>query len=165
MLLQVRESFAIRVISGLPLSNADFEGQYVLLYFGFSLCPDICPQELRKISEVLEQLKADSIKNVTAVFISIDGKRDSCAQLQSYARQFPGKFVAVNATPTAAKKLSRLFRVYFNELQSGPGLEYMIDHSIIHYLISPKGDFLDFFGKSADADNIARRIRDSALKV
>jgi len=149
---------APKSILGLSTTSDSLSGSYVLLYFGFSFCPDICPQELEKVAEVQACLLEKGISNVITVFVTVDPKRDSCAQLARYIKAFPGKFLALNASPESIKRISRMFRVYYNEGVAVDSDNYLIDHSIIHYLVGPSGEFIDFFGKHLTVDEMTSKI-------
>ena len=147
--------------TGEPVTSEDMIGKYMLLYFGFTYCPDICPQELEKVSEVLMKLESD---NIIAVFVTIDPRRDSCTQVADYVKSFPGRFIALTGTPSSIKRISRLFRVYYNDGIKTTENDYLIDHSIIHYLVGPSGEFIDFYGKNLTAQEMVEKIESSMKK-
>ena len=130
----------------------------MLVYFGFTFCPDVCPQELLKIAEVQEKLKSKGLTSLIPVFVTLDPRRDTCAQVCNYGRSFFERFRALTGSPESIKRICRLFRVYYNDGTTLSEDDYLIDHSIIHYLIGPDGEFLDFFGKSMTVDEIVSRI-------
>lgn len=105
-----------------------------------------------------ETLAEATCKNLISVFVSIDPRRDTCEQVSKYIEGLPGKFLGLTGSPLSVKKMSRLFRVYYNEGFKATDDDYLIDHSIIHYLIGPTGEFIDFFGKNMSAKEIASRI-------
>lgn len=115
--------------TGKPITSDDLKGKYSLLYFGFTFCPDICPQELEKVQEVLAKLKSKGVKEVVPVFITVDPKRDSCAQVDRYVKEFGPTFKGLTGTPEAIKKVSRMYRVYFNDGIKATDEDYLIDHS------------------------------------
>ena len=150
--------------TGLPVTSEDLKGKYQLIYFGFSYCPDICPEELEKQKAVIEgvdkALKEEGI--VQPVFITVDPKRDTLAQTRMYVKEFHPRLMGLTGAPEHIKKITRLFRVYYNEgirTSSGDGDEdYLVDHSIIHYLMGPDNEFVDFFGKNLNAGEIIDKI-------
>lgn len=102
---------------GRPVTSADFEGQYVLLYFGFTFCPDICPSELVKMSKVVDNLeKSAGSAPITPIFITLDPHRDSCAQVGAYVKDFHPKMVGLTGTPAQIGAVAKAFRVYFADV-------------------------------------------------
>lgn len=151
--------------NGIPRTDASFKGQYTLLYFGFSYCPDICPSELVKIGKVLQKLKAtDKNKEcpVKPLFISVDPTRDTVGQLKFYAQDFDKDFTYLTGTKEQISAASKAYRVYFSKANENENDEedYLVDHSIVFYLVNPKGEFLDFFTQRMKADDIVEKIRD-----
>lgn len=145
--------------SGHFVSSRDLRGRYQLIYFGFSFCPDVCPQELEKISQVVEKLEARfGPQTVQPVYISVDPQRDTVAQMASYRRDFHPSLLALTGTPAQIKAVTRLFRVYYNQgLRTGEE-DYLVDHSIITYLMDRRGQFLDFFGRNMTVEEIVHKV-------
>lgn len=128
------------------------------------MCPDICPEEMTKLSEALQRLEkrgvkvaSDSSASVTPVFISIDPERDSPARSAEYARGFHPAFIGVSGSMDQITDTAKKYRVYFSKDET-PGDEYLVDHSIISYLMDPSGEFQEFYGKNTSAVEIASRI-------
>jgi len=172
--LYVRESTALRTAGkpdlggpfslidsdGKRVSSSDLQGQWVLIYFGFTKCPDICPDELHKVTGVLEQLEAQG-QPVQPVFITIDPARDTQERIKSYFADagFHPRLIALTGTFDEVKKACRAYRVYFTkpteeEIKRG---DYLLDHSIISYLVAPDGEFADYYGKSLSAEEMLQR--------
>ena len=129
-----------------------------MLYFGFTFCPDICPQELEKVALVQQTLDVTKREKLISVFVTIDPRRDTCAQVAKYVKSFPGRCIGLTGSPGSVKKISRLFRVYYNDAFKVTEEDYLIDHSIIHYLIGPSGEFIDFYGKHLTSKEMAAKI-------
>jgi len=145
---------------GEPVTDATFKGKYLLLYFGFSYCPDICPSELVKLGKVMDELKKstqDSFE-VKPIFISVDPNRDSLAVLRHYAQDFHPSIDYLTGTKTQIEKVARYFRVYFSKVDENEDEDYLVDHSIVMYLVSPEGEFLDFFTQRMQVTDIANKI-------
>jgi len=154
--------FSLIRSDGQKVTNEDFFGKWTLLYFGFTKCPDICPEEMFKVSEVLTRLDGQGIP-VQPVFITIDPARDTKERLTSYfaAGEFHPKFIALTGTHDQVKKACRAYRVYFSkptdeEIKQG---DYLLDHSIISYLLDPEGEFVDYFGKSLSKKEMEERMQ------
>jgi protein SCO1 len=147
---------------GKNVKSSDLKGQWLLLYFGFTFCPDICPNELTKLTEAINILDKDIGPNkVTPVFISIDPERDTPQQVGEYISDWHPRFVALTGSTKQVSEVCKTFRVYHSKSPTGDGAdEYLVDHSIIIYLIDDNGDFVDFFGKNKTAPEIAQGVKD-----
>jgi len=146
---------------GKTVSSKDLVGQWVLIYFGFTKCPDICPEEMEKVTKVLHGLEASG-RQVQPVFITIDPSRDTQARLKQYfgEHEFHKKTIALTGSHEAIKAACRAYRVYFTrpapeEIARG---DYLLDHSIISYLVDPEGNFVDYFGKSLSQDEMQTKM-------
>jgi cytochrome oxidase Cu insertion factor (SCO1/SenC/PrrC family) len=149
--------------TGKPFTDKDLHGKWSLLYFGFTYCPDVCPQEMEKAVKVLEILKKSqnkSVPEIQPIFITVDPRRDTCSQLNSYLKNYPANYIALTGSSEAIKKMSKLYRVFYNEniKSTSEGEDYLVDHSIIHYLINDRGEFVEFFGRNLSAEEIASKI-------
>ncbi len=154
-------AFALRDVDGKLVTSADLTSKWTLLYFGFTKCPDICPQEMEKISNVLTRLDGRGME-IQPVFITIDPARDDAARLRSYFKNedFHPRFLPLTGTFDSVRKACRAYRVYFTkptkeEIARG---DYLIDHSIISYLLDPDGHFVEYFGKSLSADEMEAKM-------
>jgi len=160
--------------TGRPVTDATLlrDGQFGLLYFGFTRCPDICPSELVKMTAVVGALDRDRefAGRVTPIFVSVDPRRDSVAQVAHYIKDFHPRTVGLVGTPGQVAEACKAFRVFFhsnaNPLEPSTAAtgdpadeDYLIDHSIVMYLVGPNGDFLDFYTQMADAKEVERRIK------
>eukprot|EP00388_Colpodella_angusta_P008664 GDKJ01023551.1.p1 GENE.GDKJ01023551.1~~GDKJ01023551.1.p1 ORF type:complete len:256 (+),score=60.40 GDKJ01023551.1:31-798(+) len=150
--------------SGKSVSAKDFNGKYQIIYFGFVNCPDICPVEIEKQIAVLEKIEKEFGEGVLQpIFITVDPMRDGPAQIKEYVAEFSPKLVGLTGTVPEIKAVTKLFRVYFNQGIKSTDEDYLIDHSIIHYLMSPTNQFKEFYGKNMTvnetAESIAKIIR------
>lgn len=191
---------------GGPLSLVDSEGRpftdqnlvgngWHLLYFGFTRCPDICPDELEKIAAVTDALeqklkrqkergkKEKSNRAVTPVFVSVDPERDPPAHVGAYVKEFHPRMLGLTGTVAQCRAAARAYRVYYARAAASPGdgekeeggekmkgkgsteknaakvdEDYLIDHSIITYLIDPAGKFVTFFGKNVGAEEMVESV-------
>ncbi|RKP07213.1 h-sco1, partial [Thamnocephalis sphaerospora] len=134
--------------NGQPRSERDFMGKYMLVYFGFTNCPDICPEEMDKMAEVVDQLDAESeFKDaVTPVFITCDPQRDSVERVRDYVKEFHAKMVGLTGSHEQVAKAARAYRVYYSKPPDvEEGEDYLVDHSIFFYLMDPEGKFVDYY--------------------
>ncbi|CAD7928849.1 unnamed protein product [Amoebophrya sp. A120] len=144
---------------GKLVTDADFRGKYQLIYFGFTFCPDICPEEMEKQGMVIEKLdKMFGAELVEPIFISVDPGRDTVAQVDTYCSEFHKRLQGLTGSPEQVKKVTRAFRVYYNEGIRADGEDYLVDHSIIQYLMDRNGKFVDFFGKNMTVGEIVSKI-------
>ena len=153
--------FALVDWNGKPVTSDDLRGKWTLLYFGFTKCPDICPEELSKVTGVLNRLDERS-QPIQPVFITIDPARDTQQRLKEYFRDamLHPRFIGLTGTHDAVRKACRAYRVYFTkptpeEIARG---DYLLDHSIISYLVDPDGQFADYYGKSLSSDEMFERV-------
>lgn len=134
-------------------------GKWMLLYFGFAKCPDICPAEMEKLAEVLETLKKYGKKigkDIIPIFATIDPERDTPKIAHDYAKKFHKDMIGLGGTAEMVKKAAQEYRVYFSK--SGDDDEYLVDHSIIIYLVDPEGEVADYFTMSVLAPEMTARI-------
>ncbi|KAF4030169.1 SCO1/SenC [Phytophthora infestans] len=143
------------------VTDASFRGKYSLLYFGFTHCPDICPNELVRIGDVLDTLEAENCPEVVPLFVTVDPKRDTIAQMQAYKADFHPKFKMLTGTRDQVADITKAYRVYFSKADENEDDDddYLVDHSIVMYLVGPDGEFLDFFTQAARVDDIAAKIK------
>ena len=143
---------------GNTITEHDFQGKWVLLYFGFTNCPDICPEELEKMSEVHVALQKAGYPSVP-VFVSIDPERDTQENVREYLKEFHEDFVGLTGTVEEITKVVKTFRVFFNKGPADKDGDYIVDHSIIVYLMNPGWTFLDYYGQNKTASEITKSIR------
>ena len=146
---------------GNSVTDVDFRGQYLLIYFGYTYCPDVCPTSLTNISDALERL-GDEAAKITPILITIDPIRDTPAHLKEYASYFHPRLRALTGTPDQISQVAKTYRVYFNKAQQeDPNPEdYLMDHSSAIYLMGPDGTFRSHFSHSTDVEIMVKRIQD-----
>lgn len=143
-------------------TSEDYKGQYILLYFGFTFCPDICPTELRKMEKALKTLKIyKNMPEVVPLFISIDPDRDTHERLKEYSKEWSPKMQWLTGDLKQIDKVAKSYRVYYSiptEDELMGDTDYLVDHSIFFYLLNPEGEFLDFFGKNLSAEEVSLKM-------
>ncbi|XP_074597603.1 protein SCO2 homolog, mitochondrial-like [Brevipalpus obovatus] len=134
-------------------------GRWVLIYFGFTHCPDICPEELEKITDVINVLDANpSITKVEPLFVSVDPARDTPQAVEKYLKDFHPRLLGLTGSQEDVNKVTQLFRVYSHAAIPDEHNEYIVDHTIITYLINPDGEFVDYYMRSNSVEQIVKSV-------
>ncbi len=127
--------------NGAPKTDKDFRGKVMLIYFGYTYCPDACPTTLQALSGMLDLLGSKASK-VQPIFISVDPARDTPEQLKAYAANFHSGIVYLTGTPDELKKDESEYRIYVAKVPQGGSDDYLIDHSSIIYVMGTDGRYL-----------------------
>ena len=143
---------------GVAVTEKDYQGQNLLVYFGFTFCPDVCPTELAKVGAALDMLPADA--NVTPVFITIDPERDGVAEVKAYAEAFHPKMVGLTGSLEQVRAAAKAYRVYFAKNESGGASDYLMDHSSIIYFMGEDGEYIAHFTIESTPEEIALKVRE-----
>lgn len=147
------------------IHNADVEGRFMLVYFGFTNCPDVCPEELDKMGALVDAVEKAHGPVVAPVFISCDPARDTIPTTARYVSEFHPKLLGLTGHYDDVKKACKYYRVYFSTPPGAdPASDYLVDHSIYFYLMDPEGRFVDAFGRSADFDETKTKVLDYVKK-
>eukprot|EP00249_Psilotum_nudum_P013547 c24390_g2_i2 orf=163-1224(+) len=149
---------------GKLVTDQDFSGNWTLIYFGFTHCPDICPEELQKIVQAVDLIEKDSGIKITPVFISVDPERDNVEQIHEYVKEFHPRLVGLTGSVDDIKEVAREYRVYYMKTEEDES-DYLVDHSIITYLMDPNMEFVKFFGKNYDVNSLSDEIVKEIRKV
>ena len=143
---------------GNAVTNADFHGRYMLIFFGYTFCPDVCPTELGNLSVALDEL-GDDADQVAAAMITIDPTRDTPAVLADYVSLFHERFVGLTGTQRQIEQVAKDFRVFYRQVDDPNYSYYLMDHSSFTYLMNPDGEFVTMFRYGTDPAQIAETIR------
>ena len=150
--------FSLTDSSGKHITDKDFRGRDMLVFFGFTSCPDICPASLQLMSTVLDKLgpKADRI---TPIFITIDPERDTAPKLDEYVKHFSSRIVGLTGTPEEIAAAAKAYRVYYNKVPNKvvPG-DYTMDHTGIIYLMDANGDYVTHFTPATPVDDMTAKL-------
>ncbi|KAK4232278.1 SCO1/SenC-domain-containing protein [Podospora fimiseda] len=146
---------------GRTVTDEDLKGRYSLVYFGFTHCPDICPEELDKMARMFDLVEDQRPGGLAPVFVTCDPARDGPKELKEYLAEFHPKFIGLTGTYDQIKAMCKAYRVYFSTpTQVKPGQDYLVDHSIYFYLMDPEGDFVEALGRQHSPDQAAKIILD-----
>jgi protein SCO1/2 len=136
----------------------DFAGRYVLIYFGYTYCPDFCPMSLSNMTQAMDLLPPEAAEQVVPVFITVDPERDTVAQLAEYAPLFHPRLVALTGSAEATKQAAQAYRVYFAKAGHDDSDAYLMDHSTFIYLMGPDGRYVRHFAHNATPEEMAEVI-------
>uniref|UniRef100_A0A1D1YWP7 Protein SCO1 1, mitochondrial n=1 Tax=Anthurium amnicola TaxID=1678845 RepID=A0A1D1YWP7_9ARAE len=142
---------------GKSVTDKDFLGKWTLIYFGFTHCPDICPDEIQKLAAAIDKIKASAGIEILPVFVSVDPERDTVEQIHDYVKEFHPNLIGLTGTTESIRHVARAYRVYYMKTEE-EGSDYLVDHSIVMYLMNPRMEFTKFFGKNYDVDALAEGI-------
>jgi protein SCO1/2 len=156
--------FALDSAAG-PLRLSDFRGKAVLVYFGYTYCPDICPTSLSATAAGLNQLSAEELAKVAVIFISVDPKRDTPARLKEYAEFFHPAIVGVTGNSETLAEVARRYGVFYAEQKvATAGDGYVVDHSSDTFVIGRDGRLLGKLPHGAAAEQVVAEIRKVLLQ-
>lgn len=148
--------FALTDHSGRPRTLADFRGQLVVLTFGFTHCPDICPTILADLAGVMKGLGRDA-ERVQVLFITVDPERDTRELLARYVAAFDARFLGLSGDLEATRQTAKEFKVFFEKRKAGEG--YSVDHSAQSYVIDAQGRLRLFVRQERIAADLADDLR------
>ncbi|MCC7259559.1 MAG: SCO family protein [Alphaproteobacteria bacterium] len=158
--------FLLTDSAGAERSSQEFLGKYLLVYFGYAFCPDVCPTDLTKLSKVMAALGGDAAQ-IVPIFITVDPARDTVEKLADYKNGFDSRLVMLTGSDTAIAEAAGQYRVYYAKVpeESGNGAdsektgEYLVDHSAFTYLMGRDGKYVRHFGHEASAEEIVEAVR------
>lgn len=154
--------FTLTDQNGQRVSEQDFVGRFMLIYFGYTFCPDFCPMSLSTMAGALDLLPAEQAEQVVPILITIDPERDTVAQLAQYAPLFHPRLVALTGTLEEIKQAASAYRVYFAKAgEVADNADYLMDHSTFIYLVGPDGKYRTHFSHSATAEEMAEGVREA----
>jgi protein SCO1/2 len=151
--------FTLLDTEGKRVSDQDFRGKFMLVFFGYTNCPDVCPAELQIISEALEKLGPDAGK-VAPIFITVDPLRDTPQILSAYVKNFGPRVTGLTGTPDDIASVAKAYRVFFRKAKASPNdPDYTVDHSAFTYLMDQQGKYLSHFTFGTTPDAMAAVLK------
>lgn len=150
--------FALPDASGRLRTLEEFRGKLVLLYFGYTGCPDVCPTDLAFIAAALRSLGAEA-DAVQPVFVTLDPARDTPEILRGYAAAFDARFLALRGSENETRQIARAWKVYYEKAPQ-PGGGYFIDHMAFTFVLDRRGRYTALFPPGTPADRMAVMLRE-----
>ncbi len=143
-----------------PVRLSDLRGQVVLLYFGYTTCPDICPTNLAFLAAALRELTPDELQRVRVLFVSVDPERDDLPRLAVYAAYFHPNIQGVTGTPEqVAQAAAQYGAAYRRTEQTGSAVGYLVDHSAYTYIVDPAGHLVQTLDHATPPERILAVMR------
>ena len=149
--------FTLVAADGKTVTDQTYRGKWLLVYFGYTYCPDACPTALNNISVALAKLGSDANK-FQPLFITVDPKRDTPAVMADYLKSFDPRIVGLTGSQAQTDNAAKAYRVYVAP-QKSDGEDYFVDHSAYLYLMSPRGKFVNVIAGDVPGDQMANTMR------
>ncbi|MGH6893064.1 MAG: SCO family protein [Dongiaceae bacterium] len=143
---------------GKTVTDQTFKGRLMLIYFGFTFCPDACPTALGIMSAALDKLDVAGDR-VAPMLITVDPERDTPPVLKDYVSNFHPRMLGLTGTPEQIAKVAKAYRVFYQKAPGKGPDDYVMDHTALIYLMDGEGKYLTHFGPQTTADQMAEEIR------
>ena len=150
--------FALTDQSGHPVTDQTFRGKWMLVYFGYTFCPDVCPTELQAVANALDALGPEATK-IAPLFITSDPARDTVQAMAGYVKLFDPRLIGLTGTEAEIARVAREYRVYYAKVQPKDRADYLMDHSSFLYLMGPDGSFRAIFHPGISPQDLANSLR------
>lgn len=145
---------------GQTVTDKDFSGKYMLIFFGYTYCPDVCPTELQVMTQALVTM-GERAAAIRPLFITIDPERDTPEVMKSYVENFGDNLTGLTGSAEQIAAVAKAYRVYYKRAGSPDASDYLMDHSSIIYLMGPDGSFVTHFSYTTDANDLAAKLTDA----
>jgi len=150
--------FTLTDQTGRQVTERDLLGHFVLLYFGYTYCPDVCPTELGSIAAALDELGDDALA-VMPVMITIDPERDTPEVLAQYVPMFHERLIGLTGTAEQIKQVASAYRVFYQRVDDPNYGQYLMDHTSFIYLLDPTGKVVTMLRYGTPPDEIVKIVR------
>jgi protein SCO1/2 len=155
---QIGGPFSLIDHTGKRVTEKDFRGRHLLVFFGFTFCPDVCPAGLQVIAAALDRL-GPKAERVTPLFITVDPERDTPERLAQYVQSFHPRLVGLTGTPAEIQAAAAAYRVFHKIVKhEKSATEYTMEHTSVIYLMDPAGEFVAHFTHATPVDTIAATL-------
>jgi protein SCO1/2 len=145
---------------GKPRSLAEFRGKVVLLYFGYTFCPDVCPTDLAAIAAMLRSLGPHAAE-VQPIFVTLDPERDKPEALRDYVAAFHPSFVALRGSDRETRRVATSFKVFYEKAPLPQSDAYLVDHMAFTFLLDRNGEYVAFFPPGTKFERMAVMVREA----
>ncbi len=154
-------AFTLTDHTGKIVTDTDFLGKYMLVYFGYSFCPDVCPLELQKITLALNALEQQGFNTepIQPLFISVDPERDTVEELALYIPQFHENMLGLHGTPDQIAALAKAYKVYYRKVESPDMADYLVDHLNVLFLMGRDGQYKRIFTARDSLDDVVGALK------
>ena len=148
--------------TGATVTEDNYAGKLMLIYFGYTYCPDVCPFSLQIMAAAMDQLSEDERARIQPMMITIDPERDTVEQMASYVSSpaFPDGLVGLTGTEEQIASVARAYRVVYQRAEDAGSGDYLMDHTSIIYLMDGEANFVDVFTSGVDPRDLASRLQD-----
>ncbi len=145
--------------TGKRVTEKNYEGKYLLLYFGYTFCPDACPTELLAIGQALDGIDQGKAAKVQPLFITIDPDRDTPQKLADYVPSFSTRLIGLTGSDADIKQVANEYKVYYAKSEATQSsTDYVMDHSSYVYLVAPDGKTLGIFSSDTSVDDLVKAL-------
>jgi cytochrome oxidase Cu insertion factor (SCO1/SenC/PrrC family) len=139
-------------------SDTEFRGKLMLVYFGYTYCPDVCPTDLLTISQAIDAFGAAG-ETIQPIFITVDPERDTPTHLAEYVSAFHPRLIGLTGAIEDIRKVALSYKAYFAKVEGERPGEYVVDHSAVIYLIGRNGEYLGFIANQTHRDRMIEILR------
>ncbi|NJO38948.1 MAG: SCO family protein [Rhizobiales bacterium] len=147
---------------GQKVTEATYAGRYLMVYFGYTYCPDICPLGLQNMMAAYDALPADMREQVVPIFITVDPERDTVEAMADYVGLFSPDLVGLTGSQQETDAAAKAYRVYHAKVKDeATSADYLVDHSAFFYLMGPDGSYVSHFSHSATPEEMTAGIEDA----
>ncbi len=145
--------------TGKAVTEASYQGKFMLVYFGFTYCPDICPTELQVMASALDSLSGQELAELQPLFVTVDPERDTTEEMAGYVAHFHKNLVGLTGSMEQVSSMAEAYRVWFKKMEDPDSTAgYTMEHTNIVYLMGPDGKYVDHFTFATKSDEMATRI-------
>jgi protein SCO1 len=155
--------FTLTDQAGRKRSDTEFRGRLLIVYFGYTFCPDVCPADLMAITQALDQL-GPAATGIQPIFITIDPERDTTMVLGEYVAAFHRSFIGLTGSPEEIRKVANAYKAFYAKVRGERSGEYAIDHTGVIYLMGRDGQYLGFMPPQTGPERLTEILRNYLAK-